>query len=75
MMLLLRIVGWVCLGLGVGSAIFGAWAFFDPSTIQLANDADPFGAPPSRLRIAFQFVFSIALAVFGARLSTWKKKR
>lgn len=75
MMLLLRIVGWLCLGLGVGSAIFGAWAFFDPSAIQLANDDAPFSAPPSRLRIAFQFVFSIALAVFGARLSIGKQKR
>lgn len=75
MIVLLRVIGWLCLGLGAGSAIFSAWAFFDPSTIQLANDADPLGTPPSRLRIAFQFVFSIALVVFGTRLSMWRQKQ
>lgn len=74
MKLLFRIVGWLCIAFGAGSAIFAVYAFIDPAGAQLADDGNPFGTPPSRSQIAFQFVFSLMVAAIGARMVQWKKQ-
>jgi hypothetical protein len=54
--------------LGIGFAFAAAWSWFNPVGMQIANDADPFGAPPSRGESAYVFVFAAAVAAVSARI-------
>ena len=40
--------------------------------VQMANDADPFGTPPSRLSSAYGLAFSLCVAVGGARMASFR---
>lgn len=74
MSLLVRVIGWLCIAFGAISAIFAVYAFIDPAGAQMSNDADPFGAAPSRSQIAFQFVFSLVVAALGAFMAKRKRR-
>ncbi|MEH6417605.1 hypothetical protein [Pseudomonas sp. CGJS7] len=50
---------------GLVFAVFALWALFDPAGAQMSNDADPFAAPPSTLRICLELAISLAVAVGG----------
>ena len=65
---LLRILRWLCLLMGIAGMAMAAWAFFDPSAFpSLARDSGMMGEPPSpRWRAVFVFVFSFAIAAYGA---------
>jgi hypothetical protein len=54
--------------LGIGFAFAAIWSWFDPAGIQMANDADPFGAPPSRGESTYVFVFAAAVAAVSSRI-------
>ncbi len=54
--------------LGIGVAFVAAWSWFDPVCMQMANDVDPFSAPPSRGERAYVFVFAAAVAAISARV-------
>ena len=54
--------------LGIGFAFAAAWSWFDPVGMQMANDADPFGARPSRGETAYVFVFAAAVAAISAHV-------
>ena len=74
MKILFAVVGWLCIVLGACSALFAIYAFVDPASAQMPNDAAPFGNPPSRSQIAFQFVFSLLVAAIGARMVPGRKR-
>ncbi|HJR73983.1 MAG TPA: hypothetical protein VJ806_10140 [Luteimonas sp.] len=75
MRILFAVVGWFCIVLGACSALFAVYAFVDPASAQMSNDAAPFGDPPSRSQIAFQFVFSLLVTLIGTRMVLWRRKR
>lgn len=68
MPMLMRILRWTYLLMGTIGMALAAWAFIDPSAFPaLARDGGMVGAPPSpRWRAAFVFVFSFAIAAYGA---------
>lgn len=53
--------------LGIGFAFAAAWSWFDPVGMQMANDADPFGTPPSRGESVYVFIFAVAVVAVSAR--------
>jgi hypothetical protein len=67
-------MAWLGLLLGIGFALVAAWSWFDPVGMQMANDADPFGTPPSRWRSAYAFLFAAAVAAVSAR-TLWFGRR
>lgn len=75
MKVLFSLVGWLCIALGASTAIFAVIAFIDPAGAQLADDGNPFGQSPSRLQIAFLFVFSLMVTSMGAFMVKQKKRR
>ena len=48
----------------------GAYALIDPAAAQMANDGDPFGAPPAWWVDAAWIAVAAAMAAAGARLLT-----
>jgi hypothetical protein len=65
--LVLLVVGF----LGVAVSVF---AILDPAGAKMADDANPFGAPPSLLSSVLIFVFYLAVCVLGFFL-TWRSVR
>ena len=65
---LMSIVRILCLVAGLAGMAIAAWAFIDPSAFPSLGDArGMLGAPPSpRWRAVFAFVFSLAIAGYGA---------
>ncbi len=61
-------IAWLGLLFGIGCALAAAWSWFDPVGMQMTNDADPFGAPPSRGESAYIFIFAAAVAAVSARI-------
>lgn len=50
--------------IGLIVVVLGIIAMIDPAGAQLANDADPFGEPPSRIK-------SLAMTLVGVGLVAW----
>ena len=65
---LARAVGTFCLICGALGVVLCVAAFIDPAGMQAADDGNPFGAPPSRLKSAFGCLLSLWVAVMGARM-------
>ena len=65
---MLRILRALCLFMGLAGMALSAWAFLDPSAFPgLARESGMMGEPPSpRWRAVFAFVFSFAIAAYGA---------
>ena len=60
-----RAIGYLVSALGLGVAIFGLLALADPQGAQLANDSDPFGAPPQTGMLLLRIAAGVALMALG----------
>ena len=60
-----RAIGYLVSALGLGVAIFGLLALADPQGAQLANDSDPFGAPPQTGMLLLHIAAGVALMALG----------
>jgi hypothetical protein len=75
MRILFMLIAWLCLVLGTGGALAALYAFIDPAGAQMANDAEPFATPASRLRSAYIFMFCLTVAIFGGwNVSRFKQR-
>ena len=73
-----RILGVLLLAIGGMAAIIYAMGLIDPVGAQLADDNDPFGAPPHWWYGAMGLFVSLAVAGIGAWLaqsSRWASRR
>jgi hypothetical protein len=51
---------------------FHVMALIDPSATKAADDGDPFGEPPSRIRTAVLLTLTVSVGMAGAALITKK---
>ena len=65
MRFLVKAIGCLTAALGVGIVLFGLVALADPQGTQLANDSDPFGAPPSTAHLLLHVAVGGALSALG----------
>ncbi len=62
------LVGLTLATIGLLGTLVAAFSMLDPTGAQLANDADPFGAPPSLVEQLLSLGLCVALTVGGAFL-------
>lgn len=62
---IIKAIGCLLAALGWGIVIFGLLAIIDPQGAQLANDADPFGTPPSMPSLLIQVGTGAVLLALG----------
>jgi hypothetical protein len=61
-----KLIGFLLTASGLGGAFFTVLGLMDPQQGQLANDADPFGTPPTTAE--FLVHLGICMVVLGAGL-------
>ena len=69
-----RAIGYLVSALGLGVTIFGSLALADPQGAQLANDSDPFGAPPQAGLLLLHIAAGVALLALGIWLVARKPR-
>ena len=69
-----KAIGCLVSALGLGIVIFGLLAVADPQGAQLANDSNPFGAPPSTSQLLLHVAVGVALLTFGIWLVVRKPR-
>jgi hypothetical protein len=69
-----KAIGYLVSALGLGVAIFGLLALADPQGSQLANDSDPFGAPPQTGQLLLHVAVGVALLALGIWLVARKPR-
>jgi hypothetical protein len=65
MALLRKAFGSISFGAGLGITVFAVLAIVDPVGSQMANDADPFGMPPTTVESLAYLAIGVALCVGG----------
>jgi len=69
-----RAIGYLVSALGLGVVIFGLLALADPQGVQLANDSDPFGAPPQTGQLLLHVAVGVAFWALGIWLVARKPR-
>ena len=69
-----RAIGYLVSALGLGIVIFGLLALADPQGVQLANDSDPFGAPPQTGQLLLHVAVGVAFLALGIWLVARKPR-
>ncbi len=64
--LLLSLVSLSLVMVAVGAFAVYAFGILDPKSLQMANDGDPFGTPPSLVSSAVGCLISLSVLVGGA---------
>ena len=62
------LVAAILVATGLVVAVVSVVAIFDPVGTQYANDADPFGSPPSIIRAIVLLLAGCAVALGGVRI-------
>ncbi len=63
-----KVIGYLISALGLGILIFSLLGLLDPQGVQMANDSDPFGVPPSTTQLLLHVAVGIAMLAAGAWL-------
>lgn len=66
MRLTLKLIGFLLTASGLGGAVFTVLGLMDSQQAQMADDANPFGTPPTTAQLLAHL--AICLAVLGAGL-------
>jgi hypothetical protein len=72
------LLGVFCVGLvlcGLFVIIVGVMSMIDPVGTQMANDADPFGEPPTLTESLWRMAAGLAAVILGGWLCVWLIRR